>query len=270
MKRSSSYPADHHQNIDIIEYWNDRGTQIQKFGNEYFYTTTEIPFYIYRRERILKILDEFDFNGKKILDYGCGDGFYSAYLHKKGASVVGLDISQKMIDFAKYNYQKDNNGISFFLTDGTNLKFESDYFDYIISSLVLQHVVDEKILSNLFNEFSRTLKENGELMHFDGVKSPSQDGGTILLRDKSDYINTSEDNGFKLVDNIILSTPFYNLAMKPYFLLKLILRKIGMNPRNHNVVERSFSKIAVSLTRIFDRWWQNDNFGCGYFRYAKK
>lgn len=256
--------------VDEKKYWDDRCDKIQKFGNEYFYTTTEIQYYIYRRERILKILDGFDVKGKKILDYGCGDGFYSAYLNERGAYVVSVDISQKMIDFANYCYQKDNNGISFFLTDGTNLKFESDYFDYIISSLVLQHVVDDKILSNLFSEFSRTLNDKGELIHFDGVKSPSQDGGTILLRDKRDYINTSENNGFKLVENIVLSTPFYNLVMKPYFLLKLISRKIGMNPRNHNVIERIFSKIAASLTRIFDKWWQNDNFGCGYFRYAKK
>ncbi|WP_321422010.1 class I SAM-dependent methyltransferase [uncultured Methanobacterium sp.] len=255
---------------DLKEYWNDRGDQIKKFGNEYFYTTTEIPYYIYRRERILKILDGFDFKEKKILDYGCGDGFYSQYFNKRGASVVGVDISQKMIDFAKYKYQGDNDGISFFLTDGQSLNFDPDYFDFIISSLVLQHVVDEKILSTLFSEFSRTLKENGELIHFDGVKKQSQDGGTIILRNKEDYVKFSENNGFHLIDNIVLSSPFYNLAIKSYFLLKLISQKSGMKPRNHNIVEMSISKIAVSITRILDKWWKNDNYGCGYFRYSKK
>lgn len=269
MKRDYSPQVDEYD-TDLKGYWNSRGAQIKKFGNEYYYTNTEIPFYIYRRERILKILDELDFKGKTVLDYGCGDGFYSEYLYKRGASVVGVDISPKMIDFAKYNYKRDNNGINFFLTDGKTLKFDSDYFDYIISSFVLQHVVDEKILSNLFTEFSRTLKENGEVMHFDGVKSKPQDGGTIILRNKHNYINIAENNGFKLVNNKVISSPFYNLTMKPYFLLKYISRKIGITPQNkNNSVQMALSKIAVSFTKTTDKWWRNDNYGCGYFRYKK-
>lgn len=39
--------------------------------------------------------------GKKMLDAGCGHGYYSLLLAKKGPRVTGIDISEKMIELAK-------------------------------------------------------------------------------------------------------------------------------------------------------------------------
>lgn len=38
---------------------------------------------------------------KKVLDAGCGTGFYAIELAKHGAKVTGIDVSQKMLDTAK-------------------------------------------------------------------------------------------------------------------------------------------------------------------------
>ena len=43
-----------------------------------------------------------DFNGKEILDIGCGTGVWSIFLSKTAKSVTGIDSSEKMIDFAKF------------------------------------------------------------------------------------------------------------------------------------------------------------------------
>lgn len=255
--------------IDLKEYWEDRGRKIKKIGNEYFYTVTELKFYIYRRERLLKLFDELDLKGKKILDYGCGDGFYSSYFCEKGACVTGVDISAEMIDFARNNLKNNNAKIYFYQTDGKNLEFEDDHFDIIISTLVLQHVLDKKALSHLFNEFSRTLKEDGELIHFDRVKEDPHIGSTIKYRNKSEYIHTAKEQEFKLVFNKIISSPTYDLVMKPYYLIKLIALKMGMDLHKNNKLEQRFSKIAVSLTKIMDKWWQNDKMGHGFFVYKK-
>ena len=42
-----------------------------------------------------------DFRGKKVLDLGCGYGWHCIYAMEQGAdSVVGIDISQRMLDIA--------------------------------------------------------------------------------------------------------------------------------------------------------------------------
>lgn len=64
-------------------YWEERGENIKRYKGKEFYTVTPFPFYVYRRNRILEILKGIDVEGKRILDLGCGDGYYSRYLIKK-------------------------------------------------------------------------------------------------------------------------------------------------------------------------------------------
>ena len=43
-----------------------------------------------------------DFKDKRVLDLGCGYGWHCIYAAEKGASsVVGIDISRKMLEVAK-------------------------------------------------------------------------------------------------------------------------------------------------------------------------
>ena len=43
-----------------------------------------------------------DFKGKRVLDLGCGYGWHCIYAMENGASsVVGVDISHKMLEVAK-------------------------------------------------------------------------------------------------------------------------------------------------------------------------
>ena len=57
-----------------------------------------------------KFMDEFfsnDLSGKKMLDFGCGVGFYSDFFEQKGAEVTGVDPSQLYIDMAESHFNKD-------------------------------------------------------------------------------------------------------------------------------------------------------------------
>lgn len=42
-------------------------------------------------------------NGLRILDIGCGFGYYSVHCAKHGAEVVGIDLSKEMIQLARKN-----------------------------------------------------------------------------------------------------------------------------------------------------------------------
>ena len=52
----------------------------------------------------------------------------------------------------------------FFTTDGKILPFKDNYFDFIISAQVIEHLTDSEI-NTYYSEEERTLKENGLVYH---------------------------------------------------------------------------------------------------------
>lgn len=143
------------------KYWEQRANNIRKYKGEELYTVIEFPFYVYRRNRILEILNRINVEGKRILDLGCGDGYYSRYLEKRGAEVIGVDLSETMIKLAKKTAKKDDLDIHFHKIDGEHLDFSDDYFDMVLTVVVLQHVINDNGLSTLLEEISRVLVVRG-------------------------------------------------------------------------------------------------------------
>jgi len=100
-----------------------------------------------------------DIKGKRVLDAGCGYGYYSLLLSKKGAIVTGIDISEKNIDLAKKNASKNSVKCKFFVCDMQDLSiFSSETFDLVTSSIVVGYLDD---LKKAFLEVFRVLKPQG-------------------------------------------------------------------------------------------------------------
>ncbi len=80
--------------------------------------------------------------GMRVLDAGCGDGVLSVMMARKGAKVVGTDISEPNIK--RCNEYAEENGleIEFILADSESLPFPDDSFDLVVSSHVLEHLPD--------------------------------------------------------------------------------------------------------------------------------
>ena len=75
--------------------------------------------------------------GKSILDLGCGEGFYTRKFKEKGAStVIGVDISPKMISLATAEETQHPLGIKYIVGDACKLgKIGS--FDFVVASYLL-------------------------------------------------------------------------------------------------------------------------------------
>jgi len=100
-----------------------------------------------------------DVTHKRVLDAGCGYGYYSVLLAKKGAMVTGIDISEKMIELAKNNADKASVECQFLVCDMQDLSMlASNTFDMVISSIVVSHLDD---IRKAFSEVFRVLKCNG-------------------------------------------------------------------------------------------------------------
>ena len=94
--------------------------------------------------------------GSKILDAGCGPGVDSAYMNSQGFEVIGVDLSEKMLELAR----KKSPNIKFEKADIRELDFNKSTFDGILASYSLIHI-PKKDIPNLIKNFLKFLKPNG-------------------------------------------------------------------------------------------------------------
>lgn len=101
-----------------------------------------------------------DLKNKRLLDLGCGYGWHCKYAINLGAKdVLGIDISQKMIDRAMQLNKHDN--IEYLVSNLDEYAYPSDSWDVVISNLVLHYVED---IESIFNKIFNTLKAGGTFL----------------------------------------------------------------------------------------------------------
>ncbi len=94
--------------------------------------------------------------GDKILDLGCGTGRITAYYAKKGFSVVGTDLSEKMLAIARKKHPE----LIFLRQDMRKIDFPENSFDAISLAYSLFHLT-KKEASVLLADIYSALKDNG-------------------------------------------------------------------------------------------------------------
>ncbi|MBI4432245.1 MAG: methyltransferase domain-containing protein [Candidatus Omnitrophica bacterium] len=93
--------------------------------------------------------------GGRILDIGCGPGFFLDEAKKKGWDVAGVDLSA----WAK-SYNRDNFGIEVFQGSLEEAHFPDRSFDVVVMMDVIEHLDDPKAI---LTEIRRILKNDGVL-----------------------------------------------------------------------------------------------------------
>jgi len=100
--------------------------------------------------------------GKTALDAGCGEGYNTRLLARSGARMTGVDISQKMIDLARQEEQREPLGIRYEVASFTDLSlFEDECFDLVVSFMAL---MDGPDFGGAAREVFRVLRPGGELI----------------------------------------------------------------------------------------------------------
>ncbi len=91
----------------------------------------------------------------KILDFGCGEGFFAELVFGKNIINVGLDLfNNNRIEEAK----KEKIYKNIILYNGNTIPFPNNYFNTVISNCVLEHIPDIKLS---LKEIYRVLKPGG-------------------------------------------------------------------------------------------------------------
>ncbi|MFZ3171800.1 MAG: methyltransferase domain-containing protein [Carboxydocellales bacterium] len=150
--------------------------------------------------------------GEDILDLGCGNGkeaIQAAMLTGTAGTVVGLDITQAMLDNALHNSKETGiSNIRFVKGDIECLPFANAVFDAVISNCVINHASNKL---KVYQEIFRVLKKEGRFIVSDAVtKTPlpvavKEDpenwaqcfGGAVT---EEEYLETIRSVGFKKIE----------------------------------------------------------------------
>lgn len=112
--------------------------------------------------RFCYALLEKEIKGKRVLDYGCGNGVHLPFLARHAKEVVAIDLSQPSLDIAARLLEKERlSGIvSLIQMDCEQLAFPDNSFDVIFDGGTFSSIDLDRALP----ELSRILKPNGCLI----------------------------------------------------------------------------------------------------------
>lgn len=224
--------------------------------------------------------------GMRVLDIGCGRGFYLGALAQLnlGVEIFGLDHNSQYLKLAAENLKtiKTSSKVSLCLAESQKLPFNENYFDRVICSEVLEHVKDdEEVISEIF----RVLKKGGMLLLSVPVKNypACWDPLNFFLEhtlgkhlpSKIWWLSGIWADHLRLYDQVEL---LYKLQKRRFKINKVwqatthclpfahfLLYGIGKNLVERKMIGRSFNrfsfqtspsfllKLVINLFRVFDR-----------------
>ena len=148
----------------ITEYWNRQPCNVNHSlaepGTEQFFNENSTKRYFV--EPHLKDLAQFhQYQGRRVLEIGCGMGADAVEFVKHGAEYVGIDLSRESVALARKRFEVFDLTGKFYVMDGANTAAlaELGRFDLVYSCGVLHHYPD---LYRVLNNIYQALNPGGE------------------------------------------------------------------------------------------------------------
>lgn len=146
---------------EIAKYWSTQADGYSEINQEELEKEQKTVW--------LKLIEDNRPKGRclKVLDIGCGPGFFSILMAENGHQVTSVDFSEKMLENAKKNAKKYEvaDRIDFLKMDAQSLSFENESFDLILSRNITWTLENP---NQAYKEWLRVLKPGGCFLNFDG------------------------------------------------------------------------------------------------------
>lgn len=168
-----------------------------------------------------------DLRGKTVIDLACGEGFYTRSLKRSGAArVVGVDLSQGMIDLARREEENKPVGIEYLVQDVTRLAL-GETFDVVVAAYLLNYAQTPGQLRDMCSAIARHLKPGCRFVTVNNNPSHQPDDfastrrygfikkahGPLIDGTPVDYIIFLDDESFTIT-NYHLSVETHEAAFK--------------------------------------------------------
>jgi ubiquinone/menaquinone biosynthesis C-methylase UbiE len=149
---------------DLDPYWAVLTRPDKRFGRweseEFFATGTAEAAGVMARAQELGHPTE----RRRALDFGCGLGRLTRAFAAHFGECVGVDISDTMVARAR-ELNIDVENASFVVNRAADLgRFEDGSFDFVYSTIALQHVPDRAAIESYIRDFCRVLSPGGLAM----------------------------------------------------------------------------------------------------------
>ncbi|GAB4284849.1 MAG: hypothetical protein Kow0067_07040 [Coriobacteriia bacterium] len=126
--------------------------------------------------RYAKIVEHMPKGGQRVLDFGCGWGYYAVAAAERGNTVVGIDHSANEIEICRLMWG-DCDHLDLTFEQGDIGEFPDASFDTVISTSVLEHVHNPGLY---LSQVNRVLREGGQLiLSLPNVMTPRNARGAL-------------------------------------------------------------------------------------------
>lgn len=148
----------------------------------------------------------------RILEIGCGLGDLSLALSGNAVQVIGTDVSGKIVGVAAKRLERlrkggaHYNNVAFHRMGATDIRYENELFDWVVSTSLIEHLHPEDIEPHL-NEVYRILRKGGRYL----VWAPNRLGHHgdrdihLSMLSHGDLVEVMRRAGFQKFQ----TTPFY-------------------------------------------------------------
>lgn len=194
-----------------------------------------------------------DISQKSVLDLACGEGYYTRRIKKMAAAtVVGVDISEKMIELAKQQEKNDPLGIEYLIGD-VMLIGKIGSFDLVVASYLLNYSRTKEQLLKMCQTVAVNLNSGGRFVSINNnpdqppesfpicekygftksLSGPLKEGAAITY----EFFRSGQKFQF---DNYYLSTETHDWAFKQAGLNHIRWHKTEVSPDGLNIFGQEF------------------------------
>ena len=182
-------------------------------------------------EYLMKYVDD-SYQSKYALEFGCGPCRNIIKYHKLFSRIDGCDISPENLENGRENLNFHHMPIpNLYVTNGDDLgNAPENYYDFVFSTIVLQHICVYEIRFSILQCVYRTLKNGGRLsiqMGF-GTESPNSVG---YYENYYDALGTNRACDTRVEDPNFVKNDLYKIGFKQF---EYWIRPVGPGDNHTN------------------------------------